>query len=149
MDVLNELAAKAMSGFEKENLVSFMRAFCGNLAQAGEEIPERDRPFQEMFQKVYEAVLAVEEKTAKFKATENLSEDEREDARKRLWELRTNMDRLQTMAHSRNPALIPFTRKVALQAREMAKQLEQLAEEPLEGDLNKLYDQFKSIEEQS
>lgn len=128
MDVLNELAANAIGGLEKENLISFMRSFCGDMAQAG-GIPERDKPFQEAFQKVYEAVLAVEEKTKELvEPNKNPGADDREDAKKRLGELRSAVDRLQTCARL-NPPLALFARKVALRARETSRMLEEFAEE--------------------
>ena len=127
MDVLNELAANAMNGLEEENLVSFMRSFCGNLTQAGEEIPERDKPVAEAFHKVYEAALAVEEKAKELESNENPNEDDVNDAKRRLGELRRAVDKLQTSALS-NPPLLSFARRVAKCAREMREGLEKFAE---------------------
>lgn len=141
MDVLNELVAKTMGGIENENLISFMRSFCGDMVQAG-EIPERDRPFQEAFQKVYEAALAVEEKTKEFvESDKNLDADDRRNAKKRLGELRSAVDRLQTLARP-HPPLALFAGKVVLRAREMSTRLENFSKEEPESDFDTLYDQF-------
>lgn len=146
MDVLNKLAANAMSGLEKESLVTFMRSFCVDLTQAG-EIPGRDKPVAEAFQKVYETALLVEEKTKELESNESPSADDIKDAKGRLGELRCAVDKLQTSALS-NPPLRPFTKKVAERASEMARSLEKFTEEGSEGELGKLYDRFEHLKEE-
>lgn len=144
MDVLNELAEKAQRGLEKENLVVFMRSFCHELVEAGDEISERDKPVKEAFEQVYEAVCAVEEKTKQLLEGGSATPDDVNDAKRRMGELRRSLDNLQTSAIS-NPALLPFARQVAMHARAMSEPLEQLAKVELEQDINKLYDQFNSV----
>lgn len=115
------------------------------LTQSG-EISREDREFVEEFQKVHAALTRVEEKTRQLEAgAGNAGACDVKDAKERIYELLRSLDRLQTSA-LRNPALQPFARKVAQRARDESKKLETVAQEDLDSEMDKLYEQFKSLE---
>ena len=77
MPGFSELVERTTLRLENEDLLTFMKSFSnesGDLAQAG-EVSERDRPFVEAFQKVYEAISRVEEKTRQLAAAGGDADD--------------------------------------------------------------------------
>lgn len=143
MHGFGELVEGAALRLESENLITFMKSFSDEsdeLAQAG-EVSERDRPFVEAFQKVYEAISRVEEKTRQLAAAGGNADDLKEDAKERLGELHNSLDRLQTSTIS-NPLLRPFAGKVVKRAHEMSQKLEEFAQEELTAELDGLYERF-------
>ena len=147
MPGFSKLVKGAALRLENEHLITFMKSFSNKsdeLAQAG-EVSERDRPFMEAFQKVYEAISHVEEKTRQLETSGGNADDLKKDAKERLGELHNSLDRLQTSTVS-NPLLQPFAGKVVKRAHEMSQKLEEFAQEEFMAELDDLYGRFKNTD---
>ena len=147
MPGFSKLVKGAALRLENEHLITFMKSFSNKsdeLAQAG-EVSERDRPFVEAFQKVYEAISHAEEKTRQLADVGDNSDDLKEDVKKWLGELHESLDRLQTSTIS-NPLLKPFAGKVVKRAHEMSQKLEEFAQEEFMAELDDLYGRFKNTD---
>lgn len=144
MSAFDELIASAASRLERENLTSFIASFSNELAQAG-EVSRKDKEFVKEFKQVHAALIRVEKKTRQLdESPDNVGADDVNDAKERLYELFCSLDRLQTSA-LRNPALQPFATRVAQRAREESRKLLAIAQEGLDGELDRLYEQFKGL----
>lgn len=144
MSAIEKLANKSIQRLETENLINFSKSLSDEMAQT-DQVSEQDRRFVEAFQSVHSALKRVEEKTLQLgasAATRNI--DDETDAKERLVQLYSSLDRMQTAAFF-NPVLQPFSNRVVALAREMSQQLSATLEKDLRTEFENLYDQFRSI----